>query len=392
MTMRISLAILVVLGLVLAAATALIFQDKIAQFNIKPRTPYQIYTPPPAPAYGARGAWALWPHDAESGEADIFYIHSNTYYSRNHWNAPLAAKSAERALKRAAAPNEAGPFLGVGAVYGPRYRQATLFASFTHKYDGLAARELAYRDVADAFDAFLAQRASTDRPIVLAGYGQGALHAMGLLQHRFANDEELRALLAAAYLIGAPVPTALFEGALAAIPPCAAPQDIRCVIAYTDFEQHFDGEHRRHRQRALVWNDNKRLESRPASPHLCVNPLSWRADEQPADPEAHLGAASATGLRFGETPPAISKAIGAVCDNGILTVDTPQQDFLRRKRWFGAQWRAQDYNLFYHDLAADAMRRVRTLQAVRDEEARFLKPISETVDLPVSPINKAPSE
>ena len=388
-TVRQAIALTTAASLVLAAVIAVVFQDNIARFNLNPRTPYQIYTPPPPPAYGARGAWIVWPDDKAWGDADVFYVHSTTYASRRQWNGPITAEAADRELRLIAAPNEAGPFMAIGAVYGPRYRQATLFANFTHKYDGLAAHGLAYRDVEEAFNAFLNER-STDRPIILAGYGQGGLHVLGLLQTHFAKNVELRAQLAVAYIIHEPTPMTLFDDALGDIPPCTSPEDIRCVVSYIDLEDSFEDERRRYRSRSLMWNEDKTLMSLSTTPLLCVNPLSWSTHEALISAENHIGAASATGLRLGETPPTIASVVSARCDDGILTVDSPQQSFLRRKHWFGEQWKPQNFNLFYHDLTVDAQRRVQNLLPVMEAEARILEPIEEAVDLEVSPINKAP--
>ena len=226
MTLRLILAVSIIAGLLLTGLAAYLFQDNLARFVLNPRTPYQTYTPPPPPAYGARGAWAVWPDDQHVGEADVFYVHSTTYASSRHWNAPLADANADATLRRVAAPNEAGPFMRVGAVYGPRYRQATLFTAFTHKFDGLAARELAFQDVEAAFRQFLQDRPS-DRPIILAGYGQGGLHVLGLLANHVVHDEAVLDRLAAAYIIDEPIPLSLFEGPLAQTPPCALPEATR---------------------------------------------------------------------------------------------------------------------------------------------------------------------
>lgn len=378
LTWRRTLALSILAGALLTGAVAVLFQDNIARFQLNPRVPYQTYTPPPPPAYAARGAWALWPDDQSAGQADIFYVHSTTYASRRHWNGPLTDRVSDAMLRRVAAPNEAGPFMRVGAVYGPRYRQATLFAAFTHKFDGLEARELAYRDVEEAFEQFLRER-PRERPIILAGYGQGGLHVMGLLTRRFAVDEELRAHLAAAYIIDEPTPLSLFDDALRTVPPCESKDDSGCVVAYLAVGPGFEEESRRFRQRALVWSPAGQLRSQQRSPLLCVNPISWSISEDRAPVEAHRGAASATGLRMRETPPAIPKTVGAQCVNGVLAVDKPRQSFLRKRRWFGEHWRPQNFNLFYHDLAEDAARRVVNIQVRRR---------GETVDLGARPEDK----
>lgn len=362
----------------LTGVVAIVFQDNITRFRLNPQTPYQIYAPPPPPAYGARGAWVLWPENQAAGAADVFYVHSTAYASNKHWNAPLTDRAADAILRRVAAPNEAGPFARIGAVYGPRYRQATLFAMFTHKFDGIAARELAFRDVEKAFLHFLKERPA-DRPFILAGYGQGGLHVLGLLQLHIDGDEKLRRNLAAAYIIDESVPVAIFSHALKTIEPCRSPQDARCVIAYIDLESGFEDEKRRYRQRALIWDEHGFLVSTPQTPMLCVNPLSWTVSSEFVSAAHHIGAASATGLRVDQTPPPIEKAIGAQCVDGILMVEKPRRNFLRRRHWFGDQWRPQDFNLFYHDLSKDAARRVANLKKLQREE---------TVDLGGGPEDK----
>lgn len=379
---------LVLAGLTVAAALA--FQDNIVRFLISPKTPFQIAAPPRPPDYGAREAWAAWPDKgAGEGEADIFYIHSTTHYSSTSWNASINDAAANHILKETALPNEAGPFVGLGPIYGPRYRQATLFAFFTHKFDGVAARRFAYQDIRRAFQAFL-RDIDDERPIVLVGYGQGGLEVLRLLEEFFQLDEDLRSRLAAAYVIGQATPMRLFQTQLKETPPCEGPNSVRCIISYIDYEPRFDEEMERARRRSMTWTADGDLAASAGAPLLCVNPLTWTMTETHVGPESHIGAASATGIRFGEKPPSVTHALGAKCVDGILVVDPPVQDYLRRRAWFGAKWRAQNFNLFYFDLAADARRRVARLSATIEEESKYLDPIRQTIELRDSPVNKVP--
>ncbi len=391
--MRLQPAIFAALAgfLALLAICAVVFQDALVRWRLSPSTPFQVASPPPAPGYGARGAWALWPEN-ESAEtkADVFYVHSTTYYSDANWNAPISDDAAEAALNNIAAPNEAGPFLGVGSIYAPRYRQATLFAFFTHKFDGVASRRLAYRDVRRAFERFLSET-DGERPIVLAGYGQGGLHVLGLLKDYFQKNETLQKRLAAAYIIGQAVPLDLFKSELEGTPPCVSPDAIRCVISYTDIDARFGDEMRRIRDRSMTWTQRDDLLATKGRELLCINPLSWTDTLDYIGPENNKGAASATGLRLGQPPPPVVRAIGAQCVEGVLVVDTPRQSFLRRARWFGGKWKTPHFNLFYSDLAEDAKRRVKNVTARIEHEYRFLSPIDEAVDIEESPINKVPN-
>jgi hypothetical protein len=383
-----TIASIAISALGIAGLALFIFQDNIARFSIAPRKPLHTTPAPPMPEYGARGAWILWPDtDATLGLADVFYVHSTTYYSAKGWNAPIGDTQAELVLRRDAIPNEAGPFATVGRIYAPRYRQATLFAFFTHKFDGTEARRIAYGDVRRAFEHFV-QVTESARPIILVGYGQGGLHIQRLLIDYFQTDPDLRSRLAAAYMIDNATPITLFEGPLRQTPPCNAVTDIRCIVSYADFERTDGDEIERYRRRSMNWTTEGELEPVEGKAILCVNPLSWTISEARAAPDVHLGAASATGLRFGATPAALPKAVGASCANGTLIVDRPTQSFLRRRDWMGAKWRARTYNLFFFDLRHDAERRATETARLLKEEAMRLDPIGEAVELEASPIHK----
>lgn len=381
--------------MIASAAVALIgvsaviaFQDNLSRFLSNPRQPFQITIPPSPPDYAEAAAWALRPVGDTAHEADVFYIHSTTYYKRRRWNAPADDQEAVAELTMVAAPNEAGPFLGVGDIHAPRYREATLYSQFTQQYDGVAARRLAYGDVRRAFEAFLATR-DERRPLFIVAYGQGGLYALGLLRDFFQGpDNLLRRRLVAAYVIGYPTPAGFLDGL--GIPVCAEAPDVRCVVAYADYEKRFDEEMARLRTRMLTWSDEGELTASRGMPFVCVNPLSWTPSTDYEEPDGHVGAASATGIAFGREPPARTMLVGARCEDGILVVDTPRPSFLRRGAWFGAKWRAQPFNLFYYDLADNAAARLAALQATLAVEPDRLAPIEQAVDLGVSPIRKPP--
>ncbi len=370
-------------------ASAVVFQDSIFRFLMSPQTPFQITAPPPAPEYGARGAWLLWPETATKS-IDVFYVHSTTYYRRRRWNAPINHDDADSVRRLIAAPNEAGPFLQVGDVYGPRYREATVYSLFTHKYDGLAAQELAFEDVRRAFDVFLSARDS-ERPLMLVGYGQGGLHVLGLLNQYFQGEvNPLRHRLAAAFVIGFPTPEPFLDRLSPAFPVCETAASVRCLVSYVDFEARFSEEMTRARRRTLVWDQSGRLQSAPGDALVCVNPLSWAPQGAYQEPSQHKGAASATGVGFGARPPKIARAIGARCDRGILVVDRPRQTYLRRSGWYGAKWKAQPYNVFYFDLEENAALRAATLAERLKTDPEILAPIGAAVDVEDSPVNKVP--
>lgn len=377
-------------------ALAVIFQDGIYRFTATPRAPFQTIEAPPPPDYALPSAWLAQgpagadPEDAAQKPADVFYIHSTSFYRRKLWNAPFDDPEADLVRRTIALPNEAGPFAEIGEIYAPRYREATLFSLFTHKYDGLAARRLAYGDVRRAFERFLSER-DKERPLIIAGYGQGGLYAQGLLREYFQGEiNPLRRRLVAAYVIGAAVPEQFLDTLSPPIPACSAPDAVRCVISYNNYERRFDEEMERIRNRALLWTAADELETRKGEPILCVNPLSWKVGEDYQPRERNIGAASATGLAAGDRPSAMPGEVGARCVDGVLIVDNPATRHLRRGDWFGAKWRAQPFNLFYYDIAENAALRLKTLIHRLASEPEPLEPIGETVEVVDSPVNKAP--
>src|SRR3546814_7231129 len=86
----------------------------------------------------------------------------------------------------------ASAFADAGEVWAPRYRQATLGAFLaSDRVTAGKAIDAAYRDIEQAFDAFLAAQPKT-RPIILAGHSQGALQNEKTIKNRIAGTPNTR--------------------------------------------------------------------------------------------------------------------------------------------------------------------------------------------------------
>jgi len=141
--------------LVLALGVTAFWGDLVST-ALDPKVPFQTYDPPPAPDYATQRAWYLRPGAADAAPGDVFFIAPTTYDGGRNWNARIDHPKASRQFREVMAPNYVGPFVMVGRVFAPRYRQASLYSLTTLREDAREARQFAYLDVRNAFDSYLA--------------------------------------------------------------------------------------------------------------------------------------------------------------------------------------------------------------------------------------------
>lgn len=332
------------------------WRDDILEALLDPQVPYTVYRPPPAPDYAKAGAWDQLPRPGERRGVDVFFIHPTTFDGGRDWNGPINDKTAMDLYQRVVAPNYAAPFAAAGAVFAPRYRQASLYTSLSLFDDAIEAREFAYGDVKAAFDYYLAHL-NHGRPFILAGVEQGGVLADRLVADAIAPNPTLRSRLVAAYLIETVVRASDFEPG-APIEACARREEAGCVVAWISVPAGDLPRTLKLLSRSRVWSTDGRLEQLAQSPVLCVNPLLGGVSDALAPAKDNLGAANATGLEWGVRPGFMARQVSAQCLNGVLQVSYPRSASLRPQGSWADRLRAPPYNLFWADLEADATARV----------------------------------
>jgi hypothetical protein len=330
---------------------------------IKSATPIGHFAAPPpqgAPDYSSDASWlarpsmqddpSRWLPDgiapATGGDASVFYIHPTTYLERDRWNAPLTGNADSDFRTRLFVQTQASALAGAGKVWAPRYRQAAFGAFLLKSDDAQQALGLAYSDVRAAFDAFLAEQPK-DRPIILAGHSQGALHLMRLLAER---HSQLKKRLVAAYLVGWPISTTSDLPALD-FPACTAPDQTGCILSWMSFSEPANP--------SLMldqWEKTKGLNGgdRRQRDIVCVNPITGMAGGT-APPQANPGTLVPSGdLKSAVLDPG---TVGAQCDKGLLIL-TGQLPQLGPFMLPGNNYHVYDYALFWGAIRADAERRI----------------------------------
>ncbi|MDP3852653.1 DUF3089 domain-containing protein [Phenylobacterium sp.] len=345
----------------LIAAAAFVWRDDILRTSLDPKEPFQTYDPPAAPDYRLRAAWALMPENpavppASAPKADVFFVGPTLFDGGRHWNAPIDDPKADRLFRQVMAPNYAGPFVRVGRIFAPRYRQASLYTLMTLRDDAKEARRFAYGDVAAAFRHYLAND-NRGRPFVIVGVEQGGTLASRLLAEEVATDPAVMARLAGAYLIDTVVPADAPP-----IAPCLAPRQPGCMAAWA---QAFENEPERAQMildRSLVWSSGQLVNLHGRVP-ICFNPLLGAVSTAEAPAKLNQGAANATGLEWGARPAFLTRQVSARCVGGVVRVSRPKSASLKPSGSWTDRRKAPAYNLFYADLETDALGRVEALLA-----------------------------
>ncbi|MDD5557287.1 MAG: DUF3089 domain-containing protein [bacterium] len=296
--------------------------------TLRPAYTFAGTPPPPAPDYRSPDAWAALPWRSDDADlappntrypeaqataaADVFFIHPTGYQKAASWNGPVDDPDAAGAVSLVM-QYLAGAFNAGARVYAPRYRQATLYAFLERETrSGVEALDLAFSDVARAFDLYIAEY-NRGRPFILAGHSQGSIHGLRLLQERIVGAP-VRERLVAAYLVGMPVPREI-----PGIPPSRAATDTGGVIGWTSFTR--DGDPRFLTRDMTIWFGGAYRKAEGLA-LVQVNPLSWELNGGEVPASANPGSLPFYGPDGGP-PPLVPGVTGADASGHVLIVDRP---------------------------------------------------------------------
>ncbi len=319
--------------------------------------------PPPADAYRNAKLWfarpdiadnpSLWtPADYKPGDKPpvaVFFIHPTSYIDRAHWNAPLDDATAN-ATATVFLKGQASAFNDIGQIWAPRYRQATFGAFLTGQKEAQEAVDFAYRDVIASFDEFL-REIGPDRPIILAGHSQGALHLERLLRERVAG-KPLAKRIVAAYVVGWPISKANDLTALG-LPECATADQAGCILSWLSFAEPADTSMVIEPYDASTGFDGK---PRKGSDMVCTNPITGTPGAA-AEAQGNLGTLVPTKDLHSATL-AVPGVPAKCVERGFLSIGAPVD--LGGYVLPGNNYHVFDYSMFWVNIRNDAARRFKT--------------------------------
>jgi hypothetical protein len=351
----------VLFGVVLGALSTGCNLSALVMQSMAPTTAFVVDDVPPPPDYRDDAVWLALPSRADEADValpaspaapnpavDVFYVHSTSSIAPR-FNAATNDPEVRAASIHGGTLIQASAFNAAGAVYAPEYRQATGAAFVNPSVDGDRAIDVAFTDVSAAFAEF--RRRTAGRPFIIAAHSQGAVLSARLVREVISSSSE-RPLLVAAYLVGAPLVLEDIGG----VPLCASPTSTGCVVTFNARgAEHVD-----------VGVDFAALK-RPGL--LCTNPTAAAVTTTAVQREYHGGAV----FFDAPTPALLPMFVASRCrSDGILEVTNmaplPQRgvmDAVLLRIMGGHNFHPVEYQLFYMDLRADAVRRTRVAVGVR---------------------------
>lgn len=283
-----------------------------------------------APEYSLISNWAYYA-EGEDMAADLFLI-APTVDTKDEYNMSLADTATMRDFV-GALNMERGIYEDCTRMYAPFYRQASMKVYNLSEDEREEYLGIAYSDISRAFKWYL-DNENNGRPIIIAGFSQGADMCVRLLKEYF-GDEELSSRLIAVYAIGWPVT----EEEISAYPqiiPAQMDCDTGVIVSFECEDEVVTG--------TFIY---------PSGVHaIAINPLNWRTDSTPAIREENKGACftDRSGNIVSETPALCGCYIDT--ERGVLKMtDISPSDYPPSIKGLpqGA-YHIYDYQFFYRNL------------------------------------------
>ena len=231
-------------------------------------TAAEIAEPSAVPDYANEENWAYFAL-GEDKDADLFLI-CPAVDTRDEYNMSMDDEEVKKNFS-GALNMERGIYEYNTRMFAPYYRQAAMKIYDLSPEEREPYLELAYGDVSAAFSWYLENK-NEGRPIVLAGFSQGADMCYRILKEYF-GDSALQQQLVAVYAIGWPMTEEMITE-YPQIRPAASENDTGVVVSFECESEDVTG--------TLVIPEDMKA--------ISINPLNWVTDSTPADKSLNTGA------------------------------------------------------------------------------------------------------
>ena len=291
--------------------------------------------------YSNHSNWAYFEMDTAGKAADVFFVCPTVYSGSNGaCNMELTDKNTKASFL-GATNMEKGIYERGSRFFAPYYRQAGLNVYTMETSEREPYLKLAFNDIKNAFEYYY-ENCNDGRPMILAGFSQGADMCIRLIKECF-KDEGRQKQLIACYAIG----WRITEEETLKYPQlkfARGESDTGVVISYNSEAENIDGS----------------LTVPKGTKTLAINPLSWKTNAAMADKSLNLGACFTD--YDGNITKEINHLTGAYIDDarGTLKVTdiSPAEYPAGLELFVDGIYHLYDYQFFYRNLEKNVQTRM----------------------------------
>lgn len=291
--------------------------------------------------YSDNSNWSYFETDTTDRTADVFFVCPTVYFgSDDSYNMELTDEDTKTDFL-GATNMEKEIYNHDSRFFAPYYRQAGLNVYAMETSDREQYLELAFDDVKNAFDYYY-KTCNDGRPIILAGFSQGADMCIRLMKECF-KDENMQNQLIACYAIGWRI-TEEETREYPQLKPAEGESDTGVIISFNSEAESIDNS----------------LTVPKGTKTLAINPLNWKTDGTVADKSLNLGACFTD--YDGNIIKESNNLTGAYIDDvrGTLKVTdvTPEEYPAGLDIFENGIYHLYDYQFFYRNLQKNVQTRI----------------------------------
>ena len=288
--------------------------------------------------YSDMSNWAYW-NKGEGKAADLFFVCPTVDMGKDGNFISDITNEKYRESFLGAVNMELGIYDEVSSVYAPYYRQATFPVYSLGEEKQEIYLSIAYEDVKNAF-IYYADHTDSSRPLVLAGFSQGADLIIRLMKDLF-DEPKYQRRLTAAYAIG----WKLTEAEVAEYPhlkPAKGETDTGVIVTFNSEDKDIKS--------SLIIGENEKTYS--------INPLNWKTTSEIADKTLNKGACFTD--YSGKVKEEIPVLTGAYIDEkrGALKVTDINPEDYPGKLFDDGIYHLYDYQFFFRNLQENVTKRL----------------------------------
>ena len=349
------------IAVVLCLATFTTFaEDGLTEEIILEYSPYDEYVD-----YSNMYFWSSW-NKGEDKPADLFFVCPTVDMGKaGNFNSYITDEKYRESFD-GATNMELGIYDDVARVYAPYYRQATFPVYSLSKEEQEKYLSIAYEDIRKAF-LYFADHTDDTRPLILAGFSQGADMIIRLMKDLF-DEPQYQRRLVAAYAIG----WKLTEDEVKEYPhlmPAMSETDTGVIVAFNSEDKDITS--------SLIIGEDEKTYS--------INPLNWKTTSEIADKSLNKGACFTD--YSGNIKEEIPNLTGAYIDEkrGALKVTDIAKEDYPGKLFDDGIYHLYDYQFFFRNLEENVSKRLLAFNEKYKDKLDVLYN-DDTVDFDVEPI------